>query len=139
MGKNKKKALISNLEILLIHLLKYKFQPNKRTRSWLLTIEEHRRRINQALKNSPSLKNYLQEIFENTYQSARIESSKETKLPIDIFPIQCPFISFFFKYDRLRWGRDKADKVDKVDKVDGFWVRNLLILDSFNSITILEN
>ena len=91
MGISSKKALLSNLEILLIHLLKYKFQPEKRTRSWSLTIKEHRKRINKAFKETPSLKNYLQENFLKVYQNAREEASNQTKLPIDIFPTKCPF------------------------------------------------
>ncbi len=91
MGISSKKALLSNLEILLIHLLKYKFQAKKRTRSWFLTIKEHRRRINKAFKETPSLKNYLPEIFLKVYQNAREEASTQTKLPVDIFSTQCPF------------------------------------------------
>ena len=59
MTRKDRKALISNLTILLIHLLKYKFQPKQRTKSWFLTIKEHRKRLNKALKNIPSLKKLL--------------------------------------------------------------------------------
>ncbi len=85
MGKNKKKVLISNLEILLIHLLKYKFQSEKRTKSWLLTIEEHKRRINKAFKNTPSLKNYLKNIFENTINQQELKLLKKLDYPLIFF------------------------------------------------------
>ncbi len=91
MTKSQRESLISNLKILLIHLLKYKFQSEKRTNSWLSTIKEHRKRLNKALKKSPSIKNYLEKILTNSYTKARKKASLETKLPVDIFPIQCPF------------------------------------------------
>ncbi len=50
MGKNDKNALKSNLRILLMHLLKYKYQPDKRTNSWKYTIIEHRIRLEDTFK-----------------------------------------------------------------------------------------
>lgn len=86
MGKQAKHALKSNLVVVLMHLLKYQYQPEKRTRSWLLSIFEHRRRINESLEDSPSLKNYYQEVFNKCYQNARKEASIETGLKLNIFP-----------------------------------------------------
>ena len=54
MSNSQKQALESNLKIILMHLLKYKYQANKRTNSWRYTIVEHRQRIRRAFKNSPS-------------------------------------------------------------------------------------
>ena len=48
MGKREKRSLYSNLKILLMHLLKYRYQPEKRSNSWRYTIEEHRQRIAEA-------------------------------------------------------------------------------------------
>lgn len=76
---------------LLTDVLKYKYQPKKRSKSWLLTIYEHRKRINKALKNSPSLKRYYQEKFVCCYQEARKMASIETGLNITIFPEDCLF------------------------------------------------
>jgi len=55
MGRSDKNALKSNLRVLLMHLLKYKYQPEKRTNSWVYTIREHRKRIRDTFKTSPSL------------------------------------------------------------------------------------
>ena len=74
MGKRHKKALMSNLIILLTHLLKYKFQPNKRTISWISTIQEYSKRLNEALRKNPSLKNYLVEIFPEAYSYTKVEA-----------------------------------------------------------------
>jgi hypothetical protein len=91
MGRSQKNALASNTAILLMHLLKYQYQPSKRSSSWRSTIVEHRRRILRALKSSPSLQPYLREIFPECYEEARVDAATETQLPMDSFPAKCPF------------------------------------------------
>ena len=91
MGKSQKQRLTSNLRILLMHLLKWEFQPEKRTNSWKYTIIEHRRRILEQLEDSPSLKNYLNLKFEATYQKACKDASLETNLSLNIFPKKYPY------------------------------------------------
>ncbi|AFZ58110.1 DUF29 domain-containing protein [Anabaena cylindrica FACHB-243] len=91
MGRSEKRALESNLVVLLMHLLKYKYQPEKRTNSWLSTILEHRRRLNKNLQDSPSLKKYFLETFSECYQDARQQAAIETGLLIDNFPVESPF------------------------------------------------
>ncbi|EAZ89912.1 DUF29 domain-containing protein [Crocosphaera chwakensis] len=92
MGKSEKNALKSNLKILLMHLLKYKYQANKITNSWRYTITEHRQRIRDSLENSPSLNPFLREIFDKSYEDARRLAADETGLPINQFPQDCPFV-----------------------------------------------
>jgi hypothetical protein len=91
MGQNKKDALESNLIIVLLHLLKWKYQPNKRSGIWQRSIIEHRRRLDKAMKKSPSLKPYFQEVFDESYQYSRKEASAETGLSLTVFPQECPF------------------------------------------------
>ena len=91
MARKEKVALESNLEVLLMHLLKYQFQVNKRTSSWRYTIDEHRSRILKAIKVSPSLKLYFQQVFDDCYQEGRRKAAIETGLDMSIFPIQSPF------------------------------------------------
>lgn len=91
MGRSEKRAVKSNLIILLLHLLKYKYQPAKRTNSWKASIREHRRRLRDDFKTSPSLKPYFQQIFAESYQDSREQAADETGLPIDTFPSHCPF------------------------------------------------
>ncbi|BBD53444.1 MULTISPECIES: DUF29 domain-containing protein [Planktothrix] len=91
MGRSEKQALESDLIIVLLHLLKYKYQPDKRSNSWLSSIYEHRRRLRKALKSSPSLKPYYTEVFEECYQDARQEAALETGLTLEVFPVVCPF------------------------------------------------
>jgi hypothetical protein len=91
MGKRDKKALESNLEILIMHLLKYKYQSEKRTNSWRYTIIEHRNRIAKSFKYSPSLEKYCGDVLAECYQVARKFATNESGLSIDTFPEQCCF------------------------------------------------
>ncbi|MDM3846513.1 MAG: DUF29 domain-containing protein [Aphanizomenon gracile PMC644.10] len=91
MGRSEKRALKSNLLVLLMHLLKYKYQPEKCSNSWLSTIFEHRRRLKEDLTESPSLKKYLSEVFNECYQDARKQAALETGLSLDTFPLDSPF------------------------------------------------
>lgn len=91
-GRNEKNALKSNLKILLMHLLKYQYQPEKRTNSWRYTMTEHRQRIRDSLENSPSLKSFLREILAKGYQDGRRLASDETGLAINHFPPDCPWL-----------------------------------------------
>ncbi|MFN6516634.1 MAG: DUF29 domain-containing protein [Nostoc sp. CreGUA01] len=90
MGRSEKKALRSNLEVVLMHLLKYQYQAEKRSGSWRATIREHRKRLKEALLESPSLKPYFDEVFGECYDHARLLAADETELPIATFPEQCP-------------------------------------------------
>lgn len=91
MGRSEKTALESNLEQLLMHLLKWKYQPSKRSNSWQYSITEHCLRLNKAFKRSPSLKAYFEQVFEECYQNSRLLASKDTGLNKAVFPISCPF------------------------------------------------
>lgn len=89
MGRREKRELESRLEVLLMHLLKWQFQPNLRSRSWELTIKEQRLRLAKLLKENPSLKAILSEYVVSAYALAIISAEKETGL--DTFPEECPY------------------------------------------------
>lgn len=91
MGSSEKRALKSNLIVVLMHLLKHKYQYEKLSNSWLSTIFEHRRRLKEDLTESPSLKKYFTEVFSECYQDARKQASLETGLSLNIFPVDSPF------------------------------------------------
>ena len=90
MGRSEKRELESRMIILVMHLLKWTFQPNYQSRSWANTINEQRRRISRVIKDSPSLKNSLNdtEWFNDIWQSALYQAVSETGLDIKIFPEQ---------------------------------------------------
>jgi len=91
MGRSEKRAVESNLEVLLRHLLKYQYQPDRRSNSWRFTILEHRDRIDKAFRDSPSLKPYFANIFADCYALARKKAAVETGLPLETFPEAAPF------------------------------------------------
>jgi hypothetical protein len=91
MSGSQKQAIESNLEILLMHLLKYQYQPEKRSNSWRYTILEHRRRLHKAFKHSPSLKRHFMQELNECYLGARKLASAETGLAKEIFPVEMPF------------------------------------------------
>ncbi len=90
MGRSEKRAVYSNLKILLVHLLKYSYQPEKRSNSWIASIVEHQQRLKKAFKESPSLQPYFTEILNECYQDAR-ELAAETGLAIDEFSLEIAF------------------------------------------------
>jgi Domain of unknown function DUF29 len=91
MGRSERRSVYSNLKILLLHLLKYAYQPSMRSNSWLGSIVEHRQRTNKAFKDSPSLRPYYAEIFVEAYGEARELAAVETGMAIDEFPVESPF------------------------------------------------
>jgi hypothetical protein len=91
MGRSERRSLESNLVVVIMHLLKWQFQPELRSGSWKGSIVEHRRRIRNILKDSPSLKPYLEEIFSECYWDAVEQASAETELPLEVFPQLCPY------------------------------------------------
>lgn len=91
LGKSEKRAITSNLIIIILHLLKWRYQPEKRSNSWKSSIREHRRRIQRLLTDSPSLKNYLPEILTDCYLAAKKQASDETGLSMIAFPEESPF------------------------------------------------
>lgn len=91
MSRSERKSMKSNLIVILLHLLKWQYEPEYRSGSWRGSIREHRRRIQEDLKDSPSLKPYLQEIFAECYENARALSADETGLPLSTFPPDCHY------------------------------------------------
>jgi hypothetical protein len=91
MGGNIRRQLENRLEALLMHLLKWKYQPNLAGKRWQLTIAEQRRRIAKLLRKNPSLKAELDEALQDAYEDARFGAMMETGLNLDAFPEEPPF------------------------------------------------
>jgi len=91
MGKSERRELINRLAILLAHLLKWKFQPIRQSKSWELTIKEQRFELIDLLDESPSLKHELGKQLAHAYQKALMIAEKETGLDQKMFPKDCPF------------------------------------------------
>jgi hypothetical protein len=71
MGRNERNAMESRLSLLLTHLMKWQWQPEKRGKSWMQTIREQRKAIRKILKNSPSLRSHVPEMLAEAWAEAR--------------------------------------------------------------------
>ncbi len=91
MAKRDHREVYSRLRVLLIHLLKWKYQPKKRTKSWKITMINQRDDLNFDFGESKTLKNYGIEQFSKAYKKARLLASTETDLNMSIFPEKAPF------------------------------------------------
>ncbi len=91
MSKSQKREIINRLKILFAHLLKWQFQPDRRSNSWKGTVVEQRNQISNLLKESPSLKHQIDEKITEAYTEAREYASFETGIPESDFPAEVPY------------------------------------------------
>lgn len=91
LGRKERQELRNRLGVLLGHLLKWQFQSEKRSNSWLGTIREQRIQIKLLLQDSPSLKPYLSQGFLDAYELGLALAIKETQLDEQVFPEVCPY------------------------------------------------
>jgi hypothetical protein len=94
MGRSEKRELESRLATIIEHLIKCIYWESEKAynlRGWYNTILEQREQTYRILKDSPSLKNSLPELFLESYQSARKLFLKKLNLPLDIVPVEPPF------------------------------------------------
>lgn len=91
MGRSERRALANRLAVLLMHLLKWRYQPALRGKSWQATIKEQRRQVMKLLQDSPSLKPNLPVILADVYEDALLMAVAETHLDESTFPSTCPF------------------------------------------------
>jgi hypothetical protein len=92
LGKSRARELRSRYVVLLLHLLKWTYQPSRRSRSWRATIVEQRDEIVQVLAENPGLKPQQEASFAVAYPSARKRAAAEIGRPLSALPEQCPFV-----------------------------------------------
>lgn len=83
--------LQSAIEIVLLHMLKWDHQPDRRSRSWTISIAEHRERISIVLRKSPGLKSSLDEAQQNAFRLGRLGAAREMKRSVKSLPAECPY------------------------------------------------
>ncbi len=91
LGRKERQELRNRLGVLLGHLLKWQYQSQKRTPSWLSTIQEQRIQIRLLLEDNPSLKPYLEQVFPIAYELGTALAIRETQLGETLFPAVCPY------------------------------------------------
>jgi hypothetical protein len=91
LGKSEKRAISSQLTRLLLHLLKWDYQSQRRSDSWLDSITDARTQIELAIEDSPSLSTYPAQQLPQSYSRARRQAAQQTGLDISVFPEECPY------------------------------------------------
>lgn len=91
LGKSERRGIASQLTRLLLHLLKWQYQPQRRSDSWLDSITDARTQIELVIEDSSSLRNYPAEQLEASYERARRQAAKQTSMEISVFPDTCPY------------------------------------------------
>jgi hypothetical protein len=91
LGKQQRQELRNRLSLLIAHLLKWQFQPQRRSRSWLATMRIQRLDIGELLAENPSLRPYLEEMQQKIYLRAVELAVMETGLAYANFPLQLPY------------------------------------------------
>ncbi|MBF0128472.1 MAG: DUF29 domain-containing protein [Alphaproteobacteria bacterium] len=89
MGRSERRELVNRLVVLMLHLLKWRFQPGLRGNGWRLSIKEQRLRLASHMRDNPSLKSQLDGAVEEAYRLALIEAERETGLTSETFPAIC--------------------------------------------------
>jgi hypothetical protein len=114
LGRQQQQELRNRLSILIGHLLKWQYQPQRRSRSWLATLRVQRRDILRLLKDNPSLKPYLDEARQEAHENGRDLAMGETNLPEKTFPLDCPYSLTEILADRFYPG-EPSELVDGVE------------------------
>jgi Domain of unknown function DUF29 len=89
LGREQFDKLESALRVLLVHIVKWDHQPERRSRSWALSIKEQRIVLDHVLSDNPGMKPRIGEALARGYRLARVEAAKETGLDKDAFPPTC--------------------------------------------------
>jgi hypothetical protein len=110
LGRSDRRAIKAQFERLWLHLLKSQHQPQKRTRSWNESIDVALREIFDVLAESPSLRSQVQHSAVVAYARARRAASRETRLPLKVFPVEMPH-----DYERLAVNLASTDDLDVLD------------------------
>ena len=90
-GNEQYDKLESALRLILLHLLKWDHQSERRSRSWTLSIAVQRKHVLKVLRKNPGLKPLADEAVAEAFETARLEAASETELEVETFPLECPY------------------------------------------------
>ena len=88
-AKRDRREVNSRLRVLMAHLLKWQYQPEKRSRGWALTVIRQRRQLKRLLA-SATLQQHAAEVLAEIYPAAVKMAAYQTGLPRSAFPAACP-------------------------------------------------
>jgi hypothetical protein len=90
-GNEQYDKLESALRVILLHLLKWDHQPERRSRSWYASIRVQRNHVTRVLRKNPGLKPHIAEAITAAFEDVRIEAAAETNLSEATFPQESPY------------------------------------------------
>ena len=90
MARSEKREVANRLAVLMAHLLKWQFQPDKRSNSWRLTMEVQRQYLQAEFESSKTLRNHAVGVLEQAYRKSVRQAVADTGLPPETFPETCP-------------------------------------------------
>jgi hypothetical protein len=91
LGRSQKRKIRNRLAVLLAHLLKRQYRPDKRNYGWRVTITEQRDGILGVIEDSPSLREEPLAMLAKAYAVAIGKAALDTDLPPETFPVACPY------------------------------------------------
>lgn len=91
LAKREASKLESALSVLLLHMLKWDYQPERMSRSWDNSIATQRDRYRDVLADNPGLKSRQASILAKAYRDAARLASSQTGIPRDELPDTCPY------------------------------------------------
>jgi hypothetical protein len=91
LGKQRQQELSNRLGVLIGHLLKWQYQPQKRSRSWQVTIQLQREEIQDLLEDNPSLRSYVEKALSKGFRLGLALVLSETPIKKTLLPKECPY------------------------------------------------
>ena len=85
------RELVSRLAVLLGHLLQWELQPERRSRSWFLSVREQRRAIGRLLEHNPSLRSRASAAMGDGFEAGIDLVLRDTDLSLRALPSRCPW------------------------------------------------
>lgn len=90
MSRRDRREVKSRLVVLIAHLLKWEYQPDRRSGSWRATIITQRQEL-ADLAGSGVLRSHAEAVLAVAYANAIELAAAETGLPVGMFPAECPY------------------------------------------------
>ncbi len=85
-ARSERRTAESALRIIMAHVLKWQIQPERRGRSWSLSIKDQRLVYRQSLRENPSLASRAEQMRDDAFGRARIEAAREMDMPLKSLP-----------------------------------------------------
>jgi hypothetical protein len=110
LGRTEFNKVVSALRVILLHLLKWDHQPQRRSRSWANSVRIQRQRLADELEDSPSLKARIGKAIARAYRNAINDASSETGLAVEAFPETCPYSWEYISSRVITWNQESTSE-----------------------------